>query len=193
MRKVGRCCFHLPVTPQWCKACATKEFVFCWAAWSGWKRETAAECGRSLTPLEALLPQVLEEQWGFRLCLLERDLLPGGGESDTRSVGQRWGGGGGGQHADCPLFVSAYTSDVVLAIQRSQMLVCVLSADYLADSNAVFVLESGVQVELRVGRWKSGSCSFCLTCSEAHRVIRVLILQQMSSSNYFYIYSFIFF
>lgn len=30
------------------------------------------------------------------------------------------------------------------------MLICVLSADYLADSNAVFVLESGVQVDLRM-------------------------------------------
>ncbi|XP_071062676.1 interleukin-18 receptor accessory protein-like isoform X3 [Pseudochaenichthys georgianus] len=67
--------------------------------------------------LEVLLPRVLEDQWGYRLCLLERDVLPGG----------------------------AYTNDVVLAIRRSQMLICVLSAYYLSNSNALFVLESGVQ------------------------------------------------
>lgn len=44
--------------------------------------------------------------------------------------------------------VLAYTNDIVLAIQRSQMLICLLSANYLSDSNAVFVLESGVQVGL---------------------------------------------
>ncbi|XP_039979688.1 interleukin-18 receptor accessory protein-like isoform X2 [Xiphias gladius] len=79
------------------------------------------ECGAIQRPLEVLLPQVLEEQWGYRLCLLERDMLPGG----------------------------AYTNDVILAIQRSQMLICLLSADYLCNSNAVFVLESGVQALLQ--------------------------------------------
>nr|XP_020463991.1 interleukin-18 receptor accessory protein-like [Monopterus albus] len=73
------------------------------------------------TPLEVLLPRVLEERWGYHLCLLERDVLPGG----------------------------AYTNDVVLAIQRSRMLICLLSADYLCNSNAVFVLESGVQALLQ--------------------------------------------
>ncbi|XP_035483875.1 interleukin-18 receptor accessory protein-like isoform X1 [Scophthalmus maximus] len=72
-------------------------------------------------PLHVLLQQVLEERWGYRLCLLERDFLPGG----------------------------AYTNDVVLAIQRSQMLICLLSADYLCSSNAVFVLETGVQALLQ--------------------------------------------
>ncbi|XP_031702806.1 interleukin-18 receptor accessory protein-like isoform X1 [Anarrhichthys ocellatus] len=72
-------------------------------------------------PLEVVLPQVLEDRWGYRLCLLERDVVPGG----------------------------AYTNDVVLAIQRSRMLICLLSADYLSNSNAVFVLESGVQVLLQ--------------------------------------------
>ncbi|XP_038558211.1 interleukin-18 receptor accessory protein-like isoform X2 [Micropterus salmoides] len=72
-------------------------------------------------PVEVLLPQVLEDQWGFRLCLLERDVLPGG----------------------------AYTDDVVLAIQKSRMVICLLSADYLSNSNAVFVLESGVMALLQ--------------------------------------------
>ncbi|XP_042349027.1 interleukin-18 receptor accessory protein-like [Plectropomus leopardus] len=72
-------------------------------------------------PLEVLLPKVLEGRWGYRLCLPERDILPGG----------------------------AYTNDVVLAIQRSQILICVLSADYLSNSNAVFELESAVQALLQ--------------------------------------------
>ncbi|XP_078102024.1 interleukin-18 receptor accessory protein-like isoform X2 [Sander vitreus] len=72
-------------------------------------------------PLEVLLPHVLEDRWAYRLCLLERDVLPGG----------------------------AYANDVVLAIQRSRMLICLLSADYLSNSNAVFVLESGIQALLQ--------------------------------------------
>ncbi|KAM8895234.1 interleukin-18 receptor accessory protein-like isoform 2-T2 [Spinachia spinachia] len=68
-------------------------------------------------PLQVLLSQVLEDQWGYRLCLLERDVAPGG----------------------------AFTNDVVLAIRRSRMLLCLLSAEYLSNSNAVFVLESGIQ------------------------------------------------
>ncbi|KAM4593850.1 interleukin-18 receptor accessory protein-like isoform 2-T2 [Odontesthes bonariensis] len=79
-------------------------------------------------PLEVLLRQVLEEHWGYRVCLLERDILPGG----------------------------AYTNDVALAIKRSRMLLCVLSADYLANSDAVFVLESGVQgVCCLYSKWKA--------------------------------------
>ncbi|TNM90922.1 hypothetical protein fugu_003211 [Takifugu bimaculatus] len=75
--------------------------------------------GATERPLEALLPQVLEE-WGHRLCLLERDVLPGG----------------------------VYANDVVLSIQRSRMLICVLSADYLSNTDAVFILESGIQALL---------------------------------------------
>ncbi|XP_040909137.1 interleukin-18 receptor accessory protein-like isoform X2 [Toxotes jaculatrix] len=80
-----------------------------------------AECEATQGQLEVLLPRVLEERWGYRLCLPERDMLPGG----------------------------AYTKDVVLAIQKSHMLICLLSADYLCNSNAVFVLESGVQALLQ--------------------------------------------
>lgn len=48
---------------------------------------------------------------------------------------------------DCSRFISVYANDVVLSIQRSQMLICVLSADYLSNTNAVFILESGIQVD----------------------------------------------
>ncbi|XP_029952041.1 interleukin-18 receptor accessory protein-like isoform X2 [Salarias fasciatus] len=80
----------------------------------------------SNVPLEGLLPHVLEGQWGYRLCLLERDVVPGG----------------------------AYTNDVVLAVKRSRMLICVLSAEYLSNSNAVFVLESGVKALLQASAFK---------------------------------------
>ncbi|XP_055010569.1 interleukin-18 receptor accessory protein-like isoform X2 [Boleophthalmus pectinirostris] len=76
--------------------------------------------------LELLLPHVLEDQWGYRLCLLDRDFLPGG----------------------------AYTKDVMNAIQKSQMLICLLSAEYFSDNNAVFVLESGVQALLQNSGFK---------------------------------------
>ncbi|XP_015226726.1 PREDICTED: interleukin-18 receptor accessory protein-like isoform X2 [Cyprinodon variegatus] len=93
----------------------------------------------SEAPIEMLLPHVLEHQWGYRVCLLERDILPGG----------------------------AYTNDVVLTIKRSRMLICVLSAEYFASSDAVFVLESGVKALLQTSAhkmlliWTSGtSASF---------------------------------
>uniref|UniRef100_H3C6N4 Interleukin 18 receptor accessory protein n=1 Tax=Tetraodon nigroviridis TaxID=99883 RepID=H3C6N4_TETNG len=100
---------------------AEKEFdVFLSFVWPRTSSPSTPGVERSHRPLEVLLPQVLEEEWGHRLCLLERDVLPGG----------------------------AYTNDVALAIQRSQMLVCVLSAEYLNNSDAVFVLESGLQALL---------------------------------------------
>uniref|UniRef100_A0A674AL05 Interleukin-18 receptor accessory protein-like n=1 Tax=Salmo trutta TaxID=8032 RepID=A0A674AL05_SALTR len=80
--------------------------------------EEAGGRGRGVReePLEVLLPRVLEGQWGYRLFLLERDLLPGG----------------------------AYAEDVVCAIRSSRRLVCVLSPDYLA-STCLFELETGIR------------------------------------------------
>lgn len=47
--------------------------------------------------------------------------------------------------------LTAYTKDIVLALQKSQMLICLLSAHYFCSSNAVFVLESGIQVSSSFG------------------------------------------
>lgn len=155
VRKVSRCSVSVSTlfNPRWRLHLysVTKEIFFCWSA-SSWDQPNSAECGDSLRTLEALLTQVVEEQWGYRLCLLERDLLPGGGQSDvhlclhTYSLWEATV-----KNPDCHhFFILAYTSDIVLAIQKSQMLVCVLSAYYFADNNAVFVLESAVQVDLHI-------------------------------------------
>ncbi|XP_008290780.1 interleukin-18 receptor accessory protein isoform X2 [Stegastes partitus] len=117
-------------------------------------------------PLEVLLPKVLEDQWGYRLCLLDRDMLPGG----------------------------AYTNDVVLAIERSRMLICVLSADYLTNSNAVFVLESGIQALLQKRAlkllliWTSGASGSLMEADPplptlVRKALRVLPSLKWSSSK----------
>lgn len=61
--------------------------------------------------------------------------------------------------SDLVFCVVAYTNDVVHAIQRSKMLICLLSDDYLSNNDAVFVLESGVQVGLHKCR-VSSDCYF---------------------------------
>ncbi|KAG7234650.1 hypothetical protein INR49_004175 [Caranx melampygus] len=58
------------------------------------------------------------------------------------------GGSGAGAEEE------VYTNDVALAIQRSQMLICLLSADYLCNNSAVFVLETGVQALLQNSAFK---------------------------------------
>ncbi|XP_053722275.1 interleukin-18 receptor accessory protein-like isoform X2 [Synchiropus splendidus] len=75
----------------------------------------------SAEPVGFELSRILEDCWGYRLCMTERDLLPGG----------------------------VYRDDVESAIQRSQMVICVLSPDYLTNANTLYVLESGVQALLK--------------------------------------------
>ncbi|KAJ3593131.1 hypothetical protein NHX12_005468 [Muraenolepis orangiensis] len=72
------------------------------------------------TPLEVLLRRLFESS-GYRLFLMERDLLPGG----------------------------VYTEDVVGVLRRSRCLICLLSGHFLSDRSAVFVLEAGVQALLQ--------------------------------------------
>uniref|UniRef100_A0A8C9RS71 Uncharacterized protein n=1 Tax=Scleropages formosus TaxID=113540 RepID=A0A8C9RS71_SCLFO len=62
------------------------------------------------------LPRVLEQQWEYKLCLLERDLDPGG----------------------------SYTEEVVRSIQRSQRVICLLNASYLM-SPCLFELETALK------------------------------------------------
>ncbi|KAK1167948.1 interleukin-18 receptor accessory protein-like isoform X3 [Acipenser oxyrinchus oxyrinchus] len=62
-----------------------------------------------------LLPEFLEQQCGYKLCFLERDVLPGG----------------------------AYTEDIVASIKRSRRVIYVLSPRYIS-SPCIFELQTGI-------------------------------------------------
>ncbi|XP_072332735.1 interleukin-18 receptor accessory protein-like [Scyliorhinus torazame] len=73
-----------------------------------------------------LLPFVLEKQYGYKLCLFERDVLPGG----------------------------VYTEDVISSIKRSRRVIIVLSPNYIArNGSKVFELQTGVSSML--GNYKT--------------------------------------
>eukprot|EP00062_Callorhinchus_milii_P003053 gi/632939870/ref/XP_007883416.1/ PREDICTED: interleukin-18 receptor accessory protein [Callorhinchus milii] len=66
-----------------------------------------------------LLPAVLEKEYGYKLCLFERDVLPGG----------------------------AYTEDVILSIKKSRRIIIVLSPNYIAlTGSRIFELMTGVNI-----------------------------------------------
>ncbi|XP_062983739.1 interleukin-18 receptor accessory protein [Elgaria multicarinata webbii] len=66
------------------------------------------------------LPQVLENEYGYKLCLSERDILPGG----------------------------AYTDDIVTAVKKSRRAIMILSPSYFKNSLALFELKAAVNTML---------------------------------------------
>ncbi|KAH0624593.1 hypothetical protein JD844_032235, partial [Phrynosoma platyrhinos] len=78
-----------------------------------------ALCNEEEFALE-FLPRVLENEYGYKLCLKERNILPGG----------------------------AYTDEIVNALKKSRRAIIILTASYFKNTESLFELEAAVNTVL---------------------------------------------
>ncbi|KAF4799949.1 hypothetical protein TURU_049293 [Turdus rufiventris] len=92
-------------------------------AFVSYAKLNSSESGSALISEEKfaleLIPDMLENKYGYKLCILERDILPGG----------------------------AYTDDVVTAIKRSRRVIIILSPAYVSGPS-IFELQAAVNCAL---------------------------------------------
>ncbi|XP_003794398.2 interleukin-18 receptor accessory protein [Otolemur garnettii] len=97
-----------------------KEFdaFISYAKWSSFESESASSVSEEYLALN-LFPEVLENKYGYTLCLLERDVAPGG----------------------------VYAEDIIDVIQKSRRGIFILSPNYI-NGPCVFELQAAVNLAL---------------------------------------------
>uniref|UniRef100_A0A8C0A595 Interleukin-18 receptor accessory protein n=1 Tax=Bos mutus grunniens TaxID=30521 RepID=A0A8C0A595_BOSMU len=97
-----------------------KEFdaFVSYAKWSPFESEASSSLSEETLALN-LLPDVLENKYGYTLCLLERDVAPGG----------------------------VYTEDIVSVIKKSRRGIFILSPNYVSGPS-IFELQAAVNLAL---------------------------------------------
>ncbi|KAM6178224.1 interleukin-18 receptor accessory protein [Rhynchocyon petersi] len=110
-----------------------KEFdaFVSYAKWSSWESEVTLSVTEENLALN-LIPEVLENKYGYTLCLLERDVAPGG----------------------------VYAEDVVSTIKKSRRGIFILSPNYF-NGPSVFELEAAVNLALDDQTLKLILIKFC--------------------------------
>ncbi|XP_006884662.1 PREDICTED: interleukin-18 receptor accessory protein [Elephantulus edwardii] len=126
-----------------------KEFdaFVSYAKWNSLESQATSSLSEENLALN-LIPEVLENKYGYTLCLLERDVAPGG----------------------------VYAEDVVNIIKKSRRGIFILSPDYFSGPN-VFELEAAVNLALDDQTLKLiliKFCSFKEPESLPHRVKKAL-------------------
>ncbi|XP_027623353.1 interleukin-18 receptor accessory protein [Tupaia chinensis] len=110
-----------------------KEFdaFISYAKWSSFESETTSSLTEEHLALN-LFPEVLENKYGYTLCLLERDVAPGG----------------------------AYAEDIVSIIKKSRRGIFILSPSYVSGPS-VFELQAAVNLALADRTLKLILIKFC--------------------------------